>query len=185
MCTFYSVGPVAHADTFAFSETIGGTSITGTFNGVTLAGGNDVGSITNFSFFIGSLPSTGGVYESIPLPDGTYPSTTLSFNGANNNLLMHTTVGQSISDFYSFGSNTHNVLGVNGYQLAYIWLTPVNSASITAFGNPIDWVLINTTTSPVPVPPAIILFASGLLGLGALRKKNGQAQNLQLLIKSV
>ncbi len=179
--------PQAKAEQFDFSytDTVDGIVLSGIMNGALQADNNNVAvtSVQDLMFNGAAGTPTPLVYNAdnaysvaypgptghpaFPIAPGFPDSTTalVTLDGSYMNFVA--SVAPDLSDGFGFfvgNSLAASVLGGNFYMAGasygYVMDTYIQA----------DWQM-----SAVPLPTSVIMFASGLLGLGALRKKSTQA----------
>lgn len=175
----------ASASQFKLSETIEGHEITALFSGSQdITNANLITDITDFhiSHVSGSsFNYNSASYTDVSLISSLQQNARVSYDGSDNyfNIIIQSSDGLTYGQFSSyfdsyFGKSSTNFnLSKETYdsdgmpdqtQLLYFYSFPTG--------------ITNYSVSSVPLPPAALMFASGLLGFGAFRKKKNQAQHL-------
>jgi hypothetical protein len=167
-----ALASMANAQTFDLSETISGVSVTAHFTGT--ANGNDITGINNISVTEDGL-AFGGTLVAAGFIGGAWTQgfADISIDGTNNNFVLWDAINGNpphdpySQDFLMGASGTNAATAKYGIMNEVFYALPIfNEANITL---PQDWSV--TSVSAVPLPTTVIMFASGILCLGALRGK--------------
>jgi len=176
------------AATFDFSETINGVNVNGSFTGtIETATPNFINNIANISVSFSKAPSLAGPASGTlagPLAGYQFVSyatyytagtAVVSFNGLANDFIF-----ANGTPLYGAGVSGQPGQATNFLSSLHTgFLPPINALQISATDSvsnattPTNWKV--TEVSPVPIPSTLILFASGLIALGAFRKIRRQA----------
>lgn len=157
---------------------IGAGNVTGTFNGD--ANGDLITNLTNVTVAINGIAINGSgnlFANSDQQGHWVTGSAQASFSGAGNNFgffdINYTGSGSGATAISYFDS----IQGTGG-DPTYFWSQgynslPINSPTDVHSSIPLNAQTWSVSLAPaaIPLPPAVTLFMSGLIGLGALRKK--------------
>ena len=147
LCAFYSIGLVAHADSYMFQEVIAGDTITGTFDGVTLANGNDVGSISNLYITDANKALFAIPYDYIPpIESFNNGHLRLSFNGIDNQFYAERLNGGGGGVFGSY-TIIYNILNRETVQTLSIQpnIEAFPTVAVGQSSLPQGWTLVDLT----------------------------------------
>lgn len=180
LCAINTIGSEAHAASYMMLENIGFFNVLATFDGIAY-NSNDIGNITNF-IFSNTLTNYQGPVKAIDQTLAVFgKSAVISFDGNEN--------------IFAFSDPNTDVIYRNNYGLAgtpngsrlgsceagpqFLCTTGQLFAPLTTH-TPMNWKIMAMapTVAAVPIPAAIWMFVSGLLGFGAFHKKKAKSQNL-------
>ncbi len=172
----------ANADMFNLTYTVSSDTVTATFQGT--ASGNDITNISNVSVWLNGI----ALNDNGALATDSWSSSqgwvsggsVVSFNGADNNFAFinyvpnNPSTSSNPNDFLS----VENQAGIGHQYITEVYYPAIIPSIVPSIGSYTNFLVIldpmtstNYSVSAVPVPSSIVLFASGLIGFTASRKR--------------